>query len=322
MRCAARRSLGVAVTLTATLLVGVEPSYAATGSVRVVGSEVIVTGTDSAELISIDTSRRAGVVEVVTSPGFLAGAGCVPEAGATRISCALPTGGGVVVEAGGGDDTVIGGAGGEVLDGGSGDDLVDGRAGNDSVGGGPGADRLLGGADDDTVDGGPGADVMQGDSDDPLVAGDDHLQAYDDVRDVVVCGPGADVAMVDEKDVVSSEDGCEELLVAPPGFVDSTPLLTGRVLRADRRLRRTVVVLGCVRGTTSCSGRLLLRSRGRTFGRADYVVPDDGTARVAVRLTRRARASLRHRSRVRVQVVAQDGSGTVVRRRYLLARRR
>jgi hypothetical protein len=101
------------------------------------------------------------------------------------------------VFAGGGNDTVLGGAGRDRLRGGRGDDVL--------LGGG-GGDRLRGGQDDDVLDGGAGDDVInaRGDGGDP---------------DEVVCGAGEDTVLLGRNDEVvagaaseeADDDGCEHV---------------------------------------------------------------------------------------------------------------
>jgi Tol biopolymer transport system component len=76
---------------------------------------------------------------------------------------------------------------------------------SDRIVGSPIGERIcaLGGADD--VDGRGGRDVLQGG------AGNDVLRARDGQRDIVECGPGRDVAIVDRRDVVRA---CERVLRA------------------------------------------------------------------------------------------------------------
>ena len=89
------------------------------------------------------------------------------------------------VFAGGGDDTVLGGAGRDRLRGGRGDDVLIGGAGGD---------RLRGGQDDDVLDGGDGDDVInaRGDGGDP---------------DEVVCGEGDDTVLLGRNDRIMVEAG-------------------------------------------------------------------------------------------------------------------
>jgi RTX calcium-binding nonapeptide repeat (4 copies) len=89
------------------------------------------------------------------------------------------------VFAGGGNDTVLGGAGRDRLRGGRGDDVLLGGAGGD---------RLRGGQDDDVMDGGAGDDVInaRGDGGDP---------------DEVVCGEGEDTVLLGRNDRIVVEAG-------------------------------------------------------------------------------------------------------------------
>jgi Tol biopolymer transport system component len=100
----------------------------------------------------------------------------------------------------GGADCVFGGSGNDRLSGGTGNDRLDGGAGNDRLEGGPGADRLTDVRGRDRFSGGSGAD---------------RINARDRTRrdrrrtDVVRCGPGRDVALVDRADRVARD--CERV---------------------------------------------------------------------------------------------------------------
>ncbi|HEU5264720.1 MAG TPA: N,N-dimethylformamidase beta subunit family domain-containing protein [Gaiellaceae bacterium] len=90
-------------------------------------------------------------------------------------------------------ERVLGTPGGDTLRGTRGADRLFGRGGDD---------RIFGLAGDDVLNGGPNADRLWGGS------GRDRLFARDGVGDVVVCGPGRDVAVVDRLDLVRA---CEEV---------------------------------------------------------------------------------------------------------------
>jgi hypothetical protein len=142
-----------------------------------------------------------------------------------------------------GSDRLRGGAGPDLLDGGPGSDDLTGGPGRDAVVyagpvpvavtlddlandggdgerdnvqtdvedvyGGAGADRLRGSAGDEALDGGAGDDLVDGrGGEDGLFAGDgdDRVEARDGARDAVECGPGDDIAIVDEQDRAT---GCE-----------------------------------------------------------------------------------------------------------------
>lgn len=93
----------------------------------------------------------------------------------------------VFVQAGGGNDTVIGGDANDILSGGDGDDSLSGGGGNDTITGDAGADVVLGGSGNDSLSGGDGADTLSGDD------GDDVLEP-DGGRDKLDGGTGFDEA--------------------------------------------------------------------------------------------------------------------------------
>lgn len=95
------------------------------------------------------------------------------------------------VDAGGGNDTVIGNVFGDTLSGGAGNDYIDGGAGNDTIGGGVGSDRIMGGIGADTLfgEGDPDAYIYRGvgDSGDTIIgfetyalrgSNNDHLEFW------------------------------------------------------------------------------------------------------------------------------------------------
>jgi len=88
-----------------------------------------------------------------------------------------------------------------------GDDAIRGTAKADRLYGRGGNDRIFGLAGDDIVNGGPGADRVWGGP------GRDLLLARDRTIDVLVCGPGRDVAVADRDDIVR---GCENVRLPAP----------------------------------------------------------------------------------------------------------
>jgi Ca2+-binding RTX toxin-like protein len=114
-----------------------------------------------------------------------------------------------------GNDFQSGGPGPDTQDGGPGDDLIFANLGRDTTEGGEGNDRLFALAIRD-VDG-PNdelGDIVRGG------AGDDRIAVRDGERDVVNCGDGNDLALLDFKDVI--EDGsCEQIRRRPPNRRDS-----------------------------------------------------------------------------------------------------
>jgi Ca2+-binding RTX toxin-like protein len=142
----------------------------------------VATGTDLA-VVPSDAGHRLGCRVTATGPG---GSAAADSAVATIA----------------GADHRSGTAAADVLRGGAGDDRLAGGGGDDRLVGGAGADVLLGGAGDDHLVGGSGRDRLSGG------AGNDRLDARDHHGgDVVSCGPGRDVALVDRGDRVSRD--CE-----------------------------------------------------------------------------------------------------------------
>jgi RTX calcium-binding nonapeptide repeat (4 copies) len=81
-------------------------------------------------------------------------------------------------------------------------DRIAGAAGADRLAGRSGRDCIRGGDGADVISGGPGRDRLNGSD------GKDRIDARDGVRDLVACGPGKDLAVVDRKDRVG---GCERV---------------------------------------------------------------------------------------------------------------
>src|SRR6266508_856222 len=110
--------------------------------------------------------------------------------------CAVSIAGAERIRGTNGDDTIIGTFGDDQIAALAGDDTVDAEGGNDQVYGGPGSDRLLGGAGGDLVKAGDGRDTAYGgDGDDVL-----HALANDNQSDVLDCGAGKDVAIVNARE--------------------------------------------------------------------------------------------------------------------------
>lgn len=130
------------------------------------------TRTSFANVYTVDTgvitrntpTVQPGVFEVatITHEGFetldlLAGFG--PDQVTVRGS---HSGQAVIIDGGGGNDTLVGGSGGETLRGNRGNDILLGSTGADVLEGGDGRDLLIGGLGVDTVDGGADPDIVIG----------------------------------------------------------------------------------------------------------------------------------------------------------------
>jgi RTX calcium-binding nonapeptide repeat (4 copies) len=107
--------------------------------------------------------------------------------------------------------------------GGQGNDRLYGQAGNDSISGGPGNDTISGGPGDDVIAGGPGNDrITPGPGRDRVNAGagNDRIYSRDGQRDVINCGPGHDVAIID---AIDRTRNCETVIRPHPPRRHPTP---------------------------------------------------------------------------------------------------
>ena len=108
-------------------------------------------------------------------------------------------------------DVIRGTRGPDTLNGTAGGDLIYAGDGNDVVRGGPGNDVLYGGEGNDVMWAGGGADVQFGGQGNDVL----HALANDNLRDVMDCGAGLDVAYVIEHDPVTLR-GCEQVIRLSP----------------------------------------------------------------------------------------------------------
>jgi Ca2+-binding RTX toxin-like protein len=158
-----------------------------------------------------DIGARLRVVVTAATTEAYGSSSTTVASGTTDVVTARPaTVAGDVLLGGPRNDTLAGGAGNDAVDGGGGKDVLAGDEGNDSVNGGPGDDRIAGGSGNDTINGGDGRDRIVGGTGRDTVSGnggDDTIDTRDDSADLVNCGAGRDVALVDDRDVV--RPGCE-----------------------------------------------------------------------------------------------------------------
>jgi Right handed beta helix region/Protein of unknown function (DUF1565)/RTX calcium-binding nonapeptide repeat (4 copies) len=105
-------------------------------------------------------------------------------------------------------DTLVGTPGGDRVVGKGGEDVLRGLAAADCLKGGPSADTAAGGRGSDRIAGGGGGDV---------------LRARDGSRDIVRCGSGRDVAVVDMIDVVRRCEDVTDSGSDDPGSGGSDP---------------------------------------------------------------------------------------------------
>lgn len=198
---------------------------------------------------------------------------------------------------------------------------VDAGAGNDEVLGGTGSDQLVGGAGRDTLEGGPGDDVLTGDGG-PGLPGADTITARDGERDAIDCGAGAptDTVVADRIDAIEQ---CETIDVPPlpaqdpspspgsgpspgsaptqgPGWAPDRTAPVMDIRRASLRGSRLSFTVTCPPEESRCIGRAGLRARGRrgggrvgaSLGRVRLDVPGGRSQTVVKRLSRRRRLRL------------------------------
>ncbi len=221
-----------------------------------------------------------------------------------------------------GDDTIHGGAGDDDLYGGGGDDKVYGDDGNDKVQGANGAD---------TVDGGSGTDQIYGDIGACSISCSfdaDVLLARDGQRDAVDCGGGADTAQVDPLDVVAfcasvdtkNVDGSQTggTPLTPPAAAGPTFTVgKAKELSIGKGVRVTVKCPGACSFTVSVVlSAKTARSYGLgrksiTVGTVRGALLKAGSKKVTVKLSRKARAKLRHAKKVAatLKVSVKDAAG-------------
>ncbi len=182
-------------------------STADTASVRLVGSEVVVT---------FNGREKRFAASSVRSILFRGGNGNDTFTNNTSITSAA--------YGEQGDDTLIGGSGSDLLRGGAGKDWLEGRAandalygdvGNDTMQGGDGDDHLFGGDGDDHLDGSAGSDTLEGgQGNDGMYGGDgrDFLFGQEG-NDWLYGGAGNDELDGDEDDdTLYGEEGNDRLV--------------------------------------------------------------------------------------------------------------
>lgn len=198
-------------------------NFGATRTLPVDGN-LIVTGTDAADSITIATTTlNAAAAYKVTvgaynevfeatkvtafSVNSLAGDDTIVGIGAIP-ALRIDAGDGNDKMLGGDlNDTLIGGAGKDVLDGGLGNDRLNGNGGNDRLFGNFGSDRLYGYAGNDYLDGGASGDRLEGGAGIDTIlgqSGNDHFFTRDSEIDNVFGGSGNDDALADVNDTFGS----------------------------------------------------------------------------------------------------------------------
>lgn len=234
----------------------------------------------------------------------------------------------------GGDDTLVSNGSSSDLQGGDGNDTLRGQGGNDKLDGGAGDDFVEGGFDDDILTGGPGKDSLVGDEtrSNTIGTGNDRIDARDGIKELVSCGPGSDVAVLDADDEipVDTQNLCETVdrAAAPPGGgggggtgAGAFPItFSGSSLKVSKSGRVSVRLTCKVADAAGCNGTLRLasakkvkiRGRKRTFslGSKSFSIAPGKSGRVAFKLSSANRSALRRLKKVRLTAKATERAAT------------
>ncbi len=146
---------------------------------------------------------------------------------AMDVSCPAANPPTLAISGDAGDDILTGSAFGcnSVIHGGDGNDTINGNSGTDQLFGDAGNDSITGGSGAVTMDGGPGTDSLSA-GNDVLHPTNDTFDAVDGERDTITCGFGADIANIDQFDIVpspASPNACEQVNVTQVGGTTPTP---------------------------------------------------------------------------------------------------
>ncbi len=231
----------------------------------------------------------------------------------------------------GGADVFHGSPGGDNFHGGGGGDDIHGGDGADDLAGDGGGDRVFGDGGNDIVEGTNGADLVDGGAGTDQIYGDiancsvfcnldaDQLFARDGERDIVDCGGGADTAQVDALDVVAFCSVVDRQ--AAPGAPGAGPGATSRLTVVNsvrlKRLLKSGLPLR-YRCAAACKVVATLSYKGKKLGAGRKSLGTAGTARVVVRIARKARAKVRRlrgkRLTLRVKATSAGTTTTLTRK--------
>lgn len=119
-----------------------------------------------------------------------------------------------------GDDILVGGSGNDELRGGLGNDRLDGQFGDDVLAGQGGDDIIRGRGGEDVINGGTGNDILSGGADADVFLFDPSAEreGRDRIADFEV---GVDRVLLNAEDVIASEEGILDDIIAGGGTVDA-----------------------------------------------------------------------------------------------------
>jgi hypothetical protein len=220
------------------------------------------------------------------------------------------------------DFTVVAGNS-STIEGRGGNDRLVAQDGNDSISGGDGDDYLEGGFGNDVLDGGAGVDQFVGDRTerDVIATGNDRILARDGNAEQVTCGIGSDSAQVDANDVVDAT--CESvdraLLPGPPPPLPPGPVLppgkpkVGKLSIRSIAAKGLVIRIACPAACTvtaelrvnKATARKLRLGRSRILARGKRTLTAAGTAKVTLKVVKKARKRFKRLRRAKVTLTTK-----------------
>jgi hypothetical protein len=253
------RIWGIVAAAAALAAVAPTPALAGTARLRNVADpdlgavQVLEYKADSGERNVVKAGFGARSFTLSDSAGVAPGPGCVAQ-GANKVGCALASGRGS-----GGFALLLGDRGDSAASSGA-QALMAGGRGNDKLTGSRRPDSLLGGPGNDRLNGRSGQDELVGGS------GNDRIRARDTFPDAVSCGRGLDKASLDALDYFPG--GCEQVRRTDTGGATILDLLTSKSGGGTAR-----VAVGCPADALGkCSGKVSIRYKGRSLGKARFKV--------------------------------------------------
>jgi Ca2+-binding RTX toxin-like protein len=213
-------------------------------------------------------------------------------------------------------ENVDGGTGADTLTGSATANRLRGNAGADTLTGLGGDDTLEGGTEGDTLTGGSGEDVLDGG------AGDDTLNSRDNgTVDTVSCGEGTDTVNADTTDNVAADCETATRAVPPVGTGPGQPagpggpggsggpggtvlgplLVIKKTAKVDKKGRAPLRITCPASSTGGCAGALTLSGKA---GKASFVIAAGRAKTVRVKLSKKARGTIKRKKKLQVTVKA------------------
>jgi hypothetical protein len=210
------------------------------------------------------------------------------------------------------------------LDGGGGNDVLKAADTNDTVNGGAGDDQVEGGLGNDVITGGPGKDMIMGDASSSYCGlysckvpfGNDTIYAQDGEADQIDCGIGDDVVYADPIDTTTNCETAKQGPAGPAnpggptkngpgtaGGTDGKPALalTGPAKLKNLLAGRLSVGVPC---PAACRVSVTAKAGGRTIATGRATLLQAGTAKVKLKVGKKAKRSVKRAKKLKVTLTA------------------